>query len=103
LRVPYFATIGNASQTLLHDAGRRFAEYLDQGLIPLVFHLADHDPNGTDMTRDVRERLALYTRAPIEVRRIALNLGQVRQQSAAELRQGNRQPLRSLCPRVRHD
>jgi hypothetical protein len=79
LRVPYFATIGNASQTLLHDAGKRFAEYMDQGLIPLVFHLADHDPNGIDMTRDVRERLALYAGAPIKVRRIALNLDQVRQ------------------------
>jgi hypothetical protein len=78
-RVPYFATIGNNSQLLQHEAGVRFARYLDQGLIPLVFHLADHDPNGFDMTRDVRERLALYARAPIEVRRIALNLDHVRQ------------------------
>jgi hypothetical protein len=29
-RVPYFATIGNSSQTLLYDAGKRFAAYLDQ-------------------------------------------------------------------------
>jgi hypothetical protein len=78
-RVPYFATIGNSSQTLLHEAGRRFADYLDQGLIPLVLHLADHDPNGIDMTRDVRERLAFYTRADIEVRRIALTMDQVQQ------------------------
>jgi hypothetical protein len=78
-RVPYFATIGNSSQTLLHEAGRRFADYLDQGLIPLVLHLADHDPNGIDMTRDVRERLAFYTRADIEVRRIALTIDQVRE------------------------
>ena len=78
-RVPYFATIGNSSQTLLHEAGRRFADYLDQGLIPLVLHLADHDPNGIDMTRDVRERLAFYTRANIEVRRIALTVDQVQQ------------------------
>jgi hypothetical protein len=78
-RVPYFATIGNSSQTLLHEAGRRFAGYLDQGLIPLVLHLADHDPNGIDMTRDVRERLKLYARADIEVRRIALTMDQVQQ------------------------
>jgi hypothetical protein len=77
LRVPYFATIGNSSQTLLYDAG--FAGYLDQGLTPVVLHLADHDPNGIDMTRDVRERLAFYAREEIEVRRIALNLEQVRQ------------------------
>jgi hypothetical protein len=81
LRVPYFAHRGNNSQTLQCQAGQRFAEYLDQGLIPLVLHLADHDPNGIDMTRDNVERLALYARAPIEVRRIALNLDQVRQYS----------------------
>jgi hypothetical protein len=78
-RVPYFAHRGNNSQTLQYQAGRRFSEYSDQGLIPLVLHLADHDPNGIDMTRDNRERLELYARTEIEVRRIALNIDQVRQ------------------------
>jgi len=81
LRVPYFAHRGNNSQTLQYQAGKRFAGYLDHGLIPLVLHLADHDPNGIDMTRDNIERLALYARADIEVRRIALNLDQVRRYS----------------------
>jgi hypothetical protein len=81
LRVPYFAHRGNNSQTLQYQAGRRFAGYLDQGLIPLVLHLADHDPNGIDMTRDNIERLALYARAEIEVRRIALNMEQVQRYS----------------------
>jgi hypothetical protein len=79
LRVPYFAHRGNNSQTLQYQAGKRFAKYLDQGLIPLVLHLADHDPNGIDMTRDNIERLALYTRAEVEVRRVALNMDQVRE------------------------
>ena len=79
LRVPYFAHRGNNSQTLQHEAGKRFAGYLDQGLIPLILHLADHDPKGIDMTRDNLERLALYARDDIEVRRIALNMDQVRQ------------------------
>src|SRR6516225_5625015 len=79
LRVPYFAHRGNNSQTLQYQAGRRFAGYLDQGLTPLVLHLADHDPNGIDMTRDNIERLALYTRAEVEVRRVALNMDQVRE------------------------
>jgi hypothetical protein len=81
LRVPYFAHRGNNSQTLQYQAGRRFTDFLDQGLIPLVLHLADHDPNGIDMTRDNTERLALYTRQDVEVRRIALNMDQVRQYS----------------------
>jgi hypothetical protein len=76
-RTPYFATRGNCSQTLLY-AGQRFAEYIDQGLIPQVIHLADHDPNGIDMTRDIRERLELYTRDEVEVSRLALNMDQVR-------------------------
>jgi hypothetical protein len=78
-RVPYFATIGNSSQTLLYEAGTRFCDYLDRGFTPLVLHLADHDPNGIDMTRDVEARLARYARDDIEVRRIALTLDQVRQ------------------------
>jgi len=43
-----------------------------------VVHLADHDPNGIDMSRDVRERLALYAGNEIQVRRLALNIDQVR-------------------------
>jgi hypothetical protein len=78
LRLPYFAHRGNNSQTLQYEAGKRFARFLDQGLIPLVLHLADHDPNGIDMTRDVITRLELYAKQEIEVRRIALNLDQER-------------------------
>jgi hypothetical protein len=76
-QVPYFSHRGSNSQTLQHEAGRRFADYVDQGLIPVVLHLADHDPNGIDMTRDIMERLKLYARHPIEVRRIGLNMDQV--------------------------
>ena len=43
-----------------------------------MLHLADHDPNGIDMTRDNTERLALYARQDVEVRRIAFNIDQVR-------------------------
>jgi hypothetical protein len=78
LRVPYFATRGNCSQTLMYEAGRRFAGHINQGITPLVLHLADHDPNGIDMTRDLEERLKLYARHEIEVRRIALTMVQVR-------------------------
>ena len=43
-----------------------------------MLHFADHDSNGIDMTRDIRDRLALYARDDIEVRRLALNMDQVR-------------------------
>ena len=43
-QVPYFAHRGDPSTTMLYEAGKRFADYFDQGQIPLVLHLADHDP-----------------------------------------------------------
>ena len=76
-RVPYFACRGNNSESEQYKAGRRFADYRKNGLTPLVLHLGDHDPNGLDMTRDNRDRLALFARGTVEVRRIALNLDQV--------------------------
>ena len=76
-RVPYFACRGNNSESEQYKAGKRFADYRDEGLTPLVLHLGDHDPNGLDMTRDNRDRLALFARGDVEVRRIALNLDQV--------------------------
>jgi hypothetical protein len=71
-------SVDREGRPALHEAGTRFRDFLDQGLIPIVFHLGDHDPNGIDMTRDITERLERYAREPIEVRRIAFNLDQVR-------------------------
>lgn len=86
-RVPYFACRGYASQSELWRAGQRLADYhndCDQNI--LVLHLGDHDPSGIDMTRDNMTRLELFTRADedgwiddLEIRRIALNMSQVRQ------------------------
>jgi hypothetical protein len=39
----------------------------------------DHDPNGLDMTRDNRDRLAMFARQKVEVRRLALNFEQIEQ------------------------
>jgi hypothetical protein len=61
----------------MYAAGKRFARIVRQGQVPIVLHLGDHDPNGVDMTRDIRERLRMFARREIEVRRIALHLGQV--------------------------
>ena len=60
----------------MYAAGKRFARIIAQGQVPIVLQLVDHDPNGVDMTRDIRERLAMFARQEIEVRRMALNLDQ---------------------------
>jgi hypothetical protein len=78
-RVPYYACTGNDSTSALYRSGRRFAKISELGIKPLVLHLGDHDPNGLDMTRDITERLRLYARQPIEVRRLGLNIDQVKQ------------------------
>lgn len=76
-RVPYFACRGNNSESEQYKAGKRFEDHLACGLIPIVLHLGDHDPNGLDMTRDNRDRLAMFAREDVEVRRLALNMDQV--------------------------
>lgn len=81
LRVPYFACRGNVSQSEQWRAGHRFRRQLRLGQKVLVIHLGDHDPNGVDMTRDNRERLAMFAQETIdfELRRIALNMEQIKE------------------------
>jgi hypothetical protein len=43
----------------------------------VVLHFGDHDPSGLDMTRDIRDRLALFGAPRVDVRRLALNMNQV--------------------------
>ena len=76
-RIPYLACRGNTSESELYAAGKRFELQIARGLIPVVLHLGDHDPNGLDMTRDNRDRLAMFAQQGVEVRRLALNIDQV--------------------------
>lgn len=79
LDVPYFSCRGYGSASELWRAGRRMKEYIREGKTPLIFHFGDHDPSGIDMTRDIRERLALFAETEIEVTRVALNMDQIEQ------------------------
>lgn len=78
-RVPYYAHRGNNSQSEAYKSGKLFRQQIQDGKIPVVLHLADHDPNGIDMTRDNADRLTQFAGSSIEVRRIALNRDQVAQ------------------------
>jgi hypothetical protein len=79
-RVPYLATRGYPSVTLLKDAAERFTEHTGDGQRCVVIHLGDHDPSGIDMTRDIRDRLSALG-AAVEVERIALNMEQIKRYS----------------------
>lgn len=78
LDVPYFACRGYSSDSEMWRAAQRYEEYRDQGQRMVVIHLGDHDPSGIDMTRDIKDRFALFGAYPI-VNRIALNYNQVEQ------------------------
>lgn len=78
LDVPLLAARGYSSATLFYEiAKERICPALEDGQDVVVLHLGDHDPSGLDMTRDLRERLSLYARSLVDVRRVALNMDQV--------------------------
>lgn len=115
--VPYFSCRGYTSQSEMWGAAQRIGRiqngmrnHVDEGFVPqsvVILHLGDHDPSGIDMTRDIADRLRLFTMTdfyheavrngrelgssypeieeemnafghnPVEVRRIALNWDQI--------------------------
>lgn len=77
-RVPHFACRGYGSQSELYAAGKRFEDVAFKGQTPVVLHLGDHDPSGIDMTRDNADRLTMFAREDVDVRRLALNMDQIR-------------------------
>lgn len=79
LHVPFFACKGYTSQSEAWAAGQRLQEYIDGGQDPIILHLGDHDPSGIDMTRDIEERLFMFTGYHVEIKRLALNWNQVQQ------------------------
>jgi len=76
LDVAYFACRGYNSQSEQWRAAMRFKKYIDNGQTPVILHLGDHDSSGLDMTRDNRERLAMFM-GGVDVRRLALNMDQI--------------------------
>ena len=77
--VPLLAARGYPSGTVLR-------EFAQTDLIPavnndqeiVIFHLGDHDPSGIDMSRDLEERLTMFTGVPpTHFVRLALNMSQI--------------------------
>lgn len=63
LDVPFTSNKGYSSQSALWRQGQRLAEYLEDDKDIVILYLGDHDPSGIDMTRDVHDRLALFSGA----------------------------------------
>jgi hypothetical protein len=77
--VAYFSCRGYTSQSEMWAAAMRLKGYAEDGQTPLVLHLGDHDPSGKDMTRDIQDRLSEFSGAPVEIKRLALNMPQITQ------------------------
>jgi hypothetical protein len=78
-RIPYMACKGHLSTSEMYSAGKRFEVQYADGMRCYLLHLGDHDPSGMQMTEDNENRLAMYARTDeIEIRRLALNMDQVR-------------------------
>lgn len=73
---------GYSSYTYVRDAVRRFENNRGEAVQVVILHLADHDPSGLDMTRDLQSRFINYSFEydfRVKVKRVALTIDQVRQ------------------------
>jgi len=80
LHVRFTANKGYSSSSAMYETGKRIAKMEDCVEEIHIFYLGDHDPSGIDMTRDIAERLELFTYGTInatKVHRLALNWNQV--------------------------
>jgi hypothetical protein len=72
------ANKGYSSSSTMYEIGKRLDQMDTLGKDICIIYLGDHDPSGIDMTRDVGDRLRMYSRVNrLQVIRIALNYDQV--------------------------
>ena len=78
LDISYFACRGYVSQSEMYSAANRLIRHSEDGQIPVIIHLGDHDPSGIDMSRDISDRIEMFRRdSDFIFIRIALNMDQV--------------------------
>jgi len=76
--VSFFSCRGYVSDSEMWRGAMRMRRHTRNSQNIIVLHLGDHDPSGIDMTRDIADRLQLFSGgADIEVRRIALTMDQI--------------------------
>jgi hypothetical protein len=78
LHVRFTANKGYSSSSAMYETGKRIGKAMGYGREVHIFYLGDHDPSGIDMTRDIRERLTMFSDyEEVKVHRLALNYNQV--------------------------
>jgi hypothetical protein len=84
LDVPFLANKGYCSDSTMYRVAKRIETARRRGKEPVVIYLGDHDPSGIDMSRDVLERLEMYSGGDVDVQRVALNMNQIRELNPPE-------------------
>jgi len=89
LDIRFSANKGYSSSSAMYEAGKRFAAVASDPESVVqeyhLFYLGDHDPSGVDMTRDIEDRLSLFTGGlDVQVHRLALNFEQVQRWNPPE-------------------
>ena len=83
LGIRFTASRGYCSQSVMYEIGKRLGEKGRAKWIH-VLYLGDHDPSGIDMTRDVADRLMMFSGRGVVVARLALNIDQVKEWNPPE-------------------
>lgn len=84
LQIEFIANRGYCSSSTLYELGQNLARLREEEKNICILYFGDHDPSGIDMTRDILDRVNLFAYGEVEVRRIALNMTQVRQYNPPE-------------------
>lgn len=83
--MPLLAARGYPSGSVLREfAINSILPSMNHGQDVVIYHLGDHDPSGIDMTRDLKERLELFTDSCVSIERLALNMTQVESERPPE-------------------
>jgi hypothetical protein len=79
-RLNFTANKGYTSLSNLYEASQRLLRAVEASKHVIILYLGDHDPSGIDMTRDITDRLDLFTGGEVhDIRRLALNYDQIEQ------------------------
>lgn len=73
------ANKGYSSSSMMYEIGKRLERMENDKFEFIILYLGDHDPSGIDMTRDIEDRLKLYSGGyvDLEIDRLALNWDQI--------------------------
>lgn len=86
--LPLMAARGYPSGSVLREfAENQVLPALEAGQEIHILHLGDHDPSGIDMTRDIIERMSMFTfhgLSSVNVNRLGLNMPQIEELSPPE-------------------